>query len=50
MHFCAPFARFDITIMPMKNPMVHSLSSTSGSSICDELASQITFNLASQNA
>jgi len=20
MHFCAPFARFDITIMPMKNP------------------------------
>jgi hypothetical protein len=50
MHLRAPFARFGIIIMPMKNPMVHSLSSTLGSSICDELASQIMFNLAFQNA
>ncbi len=47
---CIPSKVFIIIIMHVKNPMVCSLSSTLGSSMWNELTSQIMFNLMSQNA
>jgi hypothetical protein len=50
MCFHAPSKRFGITIMLMEKPYGLFLSIALGSSMRDELISQIMFNFISQNA